>query len=212
MKEYHKIQTVFKRNQDTRNHHVIESDYSLPVFDFLKHNTWIFTEKVDGTNIRVMVKDSVSFGGKTDNAQIPSLLVDRLRTLFDPLGERLREMFPDGACFYGEGYGAKIQKGGGNYIPHQDFVLFDIKIGEWWLERPNVEDIALQLGLDCVPIIGKGTLLDMVEMARNGIESKWGPFAAEGIVARPMVELKTRNGERVITKIKTRDFEKVKSQ
>lgn len=206
MKEYHKIQTVFKRDQNTKCKTLIEGDYSLPVFDFLKLNSWVFTEKVDGTNIRVMVNNGVSFGGKTDNAQIPSGLVERLRAMFDPQQDKLREHFPDGACLYGEGYGVKIQKGGGNYSPTQDFVLFDVKIGEWWLERQNVEEIAAEFNLRVVPIIGEGTLLEMVELARKGFTSQWGNFLAEGIVARPKCELKTRNGERIITKIKTCDF------
>ena len=205
MKEYHKIQTVFKRNPDTKFKRLIEGDYSLPVFEYLQRNPWVFTEKVDGTNIRVMVNGGVSFGGKTDNASIPSALVERLRTIFDPQQDAMRQMFPDGACLYGEGYGAKIQNGG-NYSPSQEFVLFDVKIGQWWLERPNVEDIAAKLGVRTVPIIGEGTLLEMVEMAKQGIRSQWGDFQAEGIVARPKCELATRNGERIITKIKTRDF------
>lgn len=116
-------------------------------------------------------------------------------------------MFPDGdVCLYGEGYGAKIQKGGGNYCPDQDFVLFDIKIGEWWLLRLDVEDIAQKLSLDVVPVIGSGTLYEMVEIVKEGFNSQWGDFLAEGIVARPSVELKTRRGDRLITKVKCKDF------
>ena len=107
---------------------------------------------------------------------------------------------------YGEGYGAKIQKGGGNYRPEQDFVLFDIKIGDWWLQRPDIEEIANQLDIDIVPIIGSGTLEDMIAMTEKGFHSRWGKFDAEGIVARPAVELKARNGGRIITKIKHKDF------
>ncbi len=207
MKEYHKIQTVFKRDPNTKFKTLLEGDYSLPAFDYLKSNPWVFTEKVDGTNIRVMLNgNGVSYGGKTDDAQIPAKLVARLRAVFDVQAEKMREMFPNGACLYGEGHGAQIQKGGGNYSPTQEFVLFDVKIGEWWLERPNIEDIAGKLGLRVVPIIGEGTLLEMVERARGGIKSQWGDFEAEGIVARPKCELSTRNGERIITKIKTRDF------
>lgn len=69
-----------------------------------------------------------------------------------------------------------------------------------------MEDVAAMLGLDVVPIIGTGTLYDMVEMARHGFTSRWGNFTAEGIVARPHVELQSRGGQRVITKIKHRDF------
>ena len=214
MKEYHKIQTVFKRDQATKFKTLIEGDYSLPEFEYLKDCSWVFTEKVDGTNIRVMLEgENITFGGKTDDAQIPQFLVNRLNELFLPVPakQKLREVFPDAkqVCLYGEGYGAKIQKGGGNYMAdRQDFCLFDIWIDGWWLQREDVEDVAdkLAFGFKVAPIIGTGTLDTMVQMAREGFDSLWGPFTAEGIVARPKVELRTRRGNRIITKIKHKDF------
>lgn len=212
MNEYHKIQTVFKRDEATKFKTLLEGDWSLPEFGYLAANEWVFTEKVDGTNIRVMVSPlgdgSCKFGGKTDAAMIPAFLVDRLEGRFHTVDQhvRLAELFPEGGCLYGEGYGAKIQKGGGNYRADQDFVLFDVKVGDWWLQRGAVEEIAVQLGLDVVPVIGRGDLYEMVEKTRVGFNSLWGEFIAEGIVARPATELKTRSGHRIITKIKHKDF------
>jgi len=57
-----------------------------------------------------------------------------------------------------------------------------------------------------VPIVGKGTLQDGIDLVKKGFNSVWGDFLAEGIVARPAVELRTRRGDRVITKIKACDF------
>lgn len=207
MSEYHKIQSIFKRDMASKQKTLIEGQWTIPEYAYLANNIWTFTEKVDGTNIRVIFKDGiVTFGGRTDDAQIPAQLVARLNELFLPLAEKLTEMFEGGAVLYGEGYGAKIQKGGGNYRPDQDFVLFDIKCGEWWLQRADVDDVAQKLGLEVVPIIGEGTLHDAIAAAKRGIISTWGEFQAEGIVARPKTELKTRNGHRIITKIKCRDF------
>lgn len=213
MSEYHKINTIFKR--DLRGN-IMHGDYSLPVFEYLKDNEWVFTEKVDGTNIRVIWEPSQSiplrYGGRTDNASIPVFLLDRLNDIFmasHAVGV-LGAKFKDGVCLYGEGYGAKIQKGGGNYkADGQDFVLFDVKIGRWWLERQDVEEIAASLGIDVVPIRLRGTLAAACDMVRDGHDSAWGRFTAEGLVGRPAVEIKTRNGDRVITKIKHRDFAKV---
>jgi len=213
MTEYHKIQTVFKRNPLTNCKTLLEGDYSLPEFEYLQNNKWIFTEKVDGTNIRVIYDGKeISFGGKTDNAQIPATLIKRLQDKFFPQGCKFTEKFglePTQVCLYGEGYGAKIQKGGSNYRQDQGFVLFDVNIGGWWLCRENVEDIAKFFDLDIVPIIGEGTLIDMIEQTRKGFNSIWGNFLAEGIVARPHIELRTRSGERLITKIKHKDFKVV---
>lgn len=217
MNEYHKIQTVFKRDMATKHKTLLEGQWALPEFEYLANNRWTFTEKVDGTNIRVMLPDyreegkqfGVTFGGKTDRAQIPATLVRRLEERFhdDEARVKLAEIFPEGnACLYGEGYGAKIKKGGGNYRQDQDFVLFDVRVGEWWLQRPDVEDVAAKLGIDVAPVIGEGTLYDAIAWAKRGIHSTWGDFKAEGIVARPKTELFSRSGHRLITKIKCRDF------
>lgn len=207
MNEYHKIQTMFKRDMQNNGKTLLEGQWTLPEFEYLAHNQWVFTEKVDGTNIRILLKNGcVYFGGKTDNAQIPAPLVARLNATFLPLAPQMQAIFQGDVCLYGEGYGAKIQKVGGNYRPDQDFVLFDIRVGDWWLQRADVEDVAMRLGLDIVPVIGEGTLYDAIEAAKNGIVSRWGAFQAEGIVARPKTELCTRAGHRIITKIKTRDF------
>jgi len=209
MKEYHKIQTVFKRDPDNKYKTLLLGQYSEPEFEYLAQNEWVFTEKVDGTNIRVMWDgQKITYGGKTNNAQIPQHLMNRLIGLFGESGGQFQEMFQDAqVCIYGEGYGAKIQKGGENYLSDsQDFVVFDIRIGDWWLQRENVSDIAIRLGLSVVPTIGWGVLDEMIVMAEKGFQSQWGDFLAEGIVARPSTELLSRNGRRIIAKIKYKDF------
>ena len=55
-------------------------------------------------------------------------------------------------------------------------------------------------------VTGTLTLDDAVELVRKGFNSQWGEFTAEGIVARPKVELFNREGKRIITKIKHKDF------
>ena len=193
----------------------MKGQWALPEFQYLALNEWVFTEKVDGTNIRVMFDDfsnHVSFSGKTDRARMPPLLRKRLGELF-PNASKFQEVFCNNechvvnVCLYGEGYGAKIQKGGGNYRKDQSFVLFDVLVGDWWLQRKDVESIAAQFGIEVTPIIAEGDLYQMVELARKGFFSQWGDFLAEGIVARPAVGLKARNGNRVITKLKARDFD-----
>lgn len=208
MNEYHKIPTVFKRDPNTKFQTLLENEYATPVLAYLRFNDWLFTEKVDGMNIRVMwqPKTGLIFGGKTNNAQIPAYLVNRLNEMFSGKTDVFMDIFDGPVCLYGEGYGAKIQKGGGNYSSTQEFVLFDVKIGDWWLEWENVVDIANKLDLRVVPVYGNGPLFKMVDIVRAGIKSAWGDFLAEGLVARPTVSLIARNGSRIITKLKTKDF------
>jgi hypothetical protein len=212
MKEYHKIQTVFLRNPGSNHKTLLEGQWAKPEFDFLQNAEWIWTEKIDGTNIRVMWDgQTVRFGGKTDNASILMFLLKVLQDTFTP--ERLAEQFGSeqtSVCLYGEGYGAKIQKFGGHYIPAgTDFILFDCKVGDWWLERESLQEIASNLRIDIVPIVGQGSLLEAIEFARTGYKSviaQNSDFVAEGLIMKPKVELFNRKGERVVSKIKFKDF------
>lgn len=208
MKEYGKIDTVFDRDPGNHFKTLLDGSWTRPEFGYLQNNDWQFTEKVDGTNIRVMWcgdDGHVELGGKTENSQIPAILVNRLREVF--MEEKMAERFgEEDVCLYGEGFGAKIQ-GGGNYKSDGvDFVLFDMKIGKWWLKRGDISSIASFFEVPSAPLVGIGTLHEMVYVARDGFKSAWGDFIAEGIVARPVVELTDRGGQRIITKIKYKDF------
>ena len=212
MKEYHKIQTVYFRDPETNYKTLLEGTWAKPEFELLKDIDWICTEKIDGTNIRVMWDgENVLFGGKTDNAQIPPILIKALQDTFT--NEKMKEVFPDAdnVCLYGEGYGKKIQKGG-NYLPDRaDFILFDVKVGDWWLTREANEDIATKLNIEVVPIIGIWKLEQAIEYVKNGFKSTIAhnkDYVAEGLIMKPKTELFNRKGERVIAKIKHKDFSK----
>lgn len=240
METYHKIQTLFKRHLDgPKKGKMIRGAWTTPALEYLADNKWEFTEKVDGTNIRIGWNHKytaagsnwykeVEFGGRTDRAVLPKPLEAYLHETFTP--EKMGEHFTygkDGAqvVLYGEGYGVDIQSGG-NYRDDQSFVLFDVNIGGWWLQREDVDDIARKLGIDSVPVLGYGTLHDAIEIVssgltwdsagkmtkwhggsvKKGLRSTWGDFEAEGIVARTATPLFDRRGERMITKIKAVDF------
>lgn len=205
MKEYHKIQSVFKRDEKTKR--FVIDDFSTPELGYLAGLRWQWDEKVDGTNIRIHW-DGVNrtFGGRTANALIPATLFPRLEGLFTP--EKLKTVFPDGtATLYGEGFGAKIQNGG-EYRTNgcADFILFDVLVGSFWLKREDVVDVSLKLGLLVTPIIDTGTILDAIEFVKLGFPSQLGKRQAEGLVLRPHIQLFDRRGDRIITKIKTKDF------
>lgn len=205
MVEYHKIQTVFLRDPVTKYQTVLEGQFAKPEFEYLTQNTWMFTEKVDGTNIRIHWNEQVVFAGKTDHADLPPSLRAKLLELFQ--SEVFLNANVPAMTLYGEGYGAKIQKGGGNYIPDGcSFILFDVMVDGIWLERHNVEDIAHQLGIRVVPLIGQGTLIEAVDLVKHGYPSQLRRTPPEGLVMRPAIELFDRRGERIIAKIKMKDF------
>ena len=207
MKEYHKILTVYSRDPGTKFKTLIDREFATEEFNFLKYCAWEWEEKIDGTNIRVMWSDKkVLFGGKTDNAQIPATLIAVLQEMFTP--EKLKAVFPSGyACLYGEGYGAKIQKGGGDYIPDgQSFILFDVKCGDFWLKREDVYEVSQKLSIKKCKIVGIGALHEAINHVKRGFKSLEGSQMAEGLVMRPKADLFDRKGHRIITKIKHKDF------
>ncbi len=221
MKLYDKIHSIWKR---TERGLFIPWEWSTPELAYLAESEWLWTEKVDGTNIRIGLGRDTSqtgaitpltyrIGGRTENAQIPTRLLDAIAGL--DLEAKLREHFDGPVCLYGEGYGAKIQKGGGNYRPDQGFVLFDVTVGGWQLKRPDVEDVAQKLGLDVVPVrVHRGTLAYVIGevSAEQGIRSRWGDFRAEGLVGTPTVPLYDRKGKRIIVKVKSKDFDRLRKE
>ena len=111
---------------------------------------------------------------------------------------------------YGEGYGSKIQKGGGRYISNDvNFRVFDVNIDGWWLELKDVEDIANKLNLEMVVPFGELTIAEAEEMVKAGFTSpiaEDNTLIAEGLVLRPKVQLFNKRGERIMVKIKYRDY------
>lgn len=110
---------------------------------------------------------------------------------------------------FGEGYGAKIQKGGGNYRSDVSFILFDVYLPEQnlWLKRDALEDIAKTFGIDVVPIVLTGTLQEAVDFVKQKPKSTIGVEDMEGLVCKPAVDMLDRMRRRVIVKVKVRDFE-----
>lgn len=207
--EYHKIDGPFKRHVDGPDKNkIIWWEWSRPEFQALAYARWNFTEKLDGTNIRVHWDGhSPMFYGRTDRAILPG-----------PLSVYLKEAFPEElfeqkfgstpVTLYGEGIGAGIQKGG-RYGDTQSFALFDVKIGNWWLRPPGVRGVAEAFGVATAPEVparGEGTLVGGLFRVAEGHESYFGGGFAEGIVGTPECGLLDRSGRRIIVKIKHCDF------
>lgn len=212
MNEYTKIETIFERDMEGSKK-LIEGKFRNETVEFLKDNQWICTEKVDGTNIGIVWDGhKVSYQGRTERAQIPAHLMNKLIEMFG--GEINEELFEQKfgempVVLFGEGYGAKIQKGGGNYRSDVSFILFDVYLPEQnlWLKRDALEDIAKTFGIDAVPIVLTGTLQEAVDFVKQKPKSTIGAADMEGLVCKPAVDMLDRMGRRVIVKVKVRDFE-----
>lgn len=210
MRTYEKIETIYARDMEGTKK-LIPGTFRNQTIEFLKDNCWEWTEKVDGTNVRVFWDGhAVTFGGRTDKAQMPVPLVNKLNEYFG--GETNAQIFEQAfgereVILFGEGYGKGIQAAGKAYNPDGvDFILFDVLIHDNYQPRESVEGIAEMFGVKAVPVVGHGTLEQAVEYVKGHPQSTMGNVEMEGVVCRPSVELRDRAGNRVIVKIKWHDF------
>ena len=258
---YQKINTLFKR--DVNNIIMPYEDFVDPALEWLKDCKFECSEKVDGTNVRfevssmpkyendelVGVSFSVEYKGKTDNAVIPKMLEDFMKTTYTPdvifnglgikefvpvseffehnwlaIDENTKEAIPDinrvpkMYTIYGEGYGAKIQACGSQYLKDSNKVIgFDVKVtsnngDELYLLSKNRDEIMNKMGMPIVPTIGYFTIQEAINYVKRGFVSHVAEnnkgFIAEGLVCKSPVGLKNRQGQRIIFKVKTCDWNK----
>lgn len=218
MIEYPKIYGPFKRCTDKgpdRNK-LITGNWSSEEFAALAYHPWVWTEKVDGENIRIHWDGhKVTFGSRVipdikthPEAKISAQFISILDDLFP---EEVMESLFGASSFtlFGESYGAGI-KSGGNYRPDMAFVLFDVfshgEQHQLFLKPDATQDIADKLGIDHVPTLEqKWCPLDAIHVIREGyVSSKWGA-PLEGIVGKPVGDFLSRRGERIAMKVKTKD-------
>lgn len=206
--EYHKLWAPYKRAVEGPNKHkLIEGDWARPEFELLADLDWTWTEKVNGTNVRIIWDGhKVTIGGRTGDAQMPLFLVDFLRaTFYEELLENQFHATP--VVLYGEGYGARVAAGSGVYSSDPGFVLFDARVDGWWLLPPKLELLAFQMGISAVPTRHTGSIGEAIELIKDKMfASDWGNFAPEGLVGKPPLGLCGRDGDRLMVKIKAKDF------
>lgn len=207
---YPKIPAVFKRDAKTRK--LIPGDWVNDDIANLARLHWTVTEKIDGTNIRVIWDGyRVKFAGRTDKSDIPAPLTALLDQQFGgPEAESLFEQTfgPDHAVIFGEGYGGSIQ-GGGGYGPTVEFVAFDICVNGIFLPRWSEDEVAYRaskIGLGTVPNMGLMSLDEVVKIVSDGLPSRFRDGYAEGLVAIPVGGFLDHFGERIAVKVKHRDI------
>lgn len=172
-------------------------------------------EKIDGTSAHITWKDGkvTFFSGGVEHENFVKLFNESL------LEQKFLELFGEmDTTIFGEAYGGKVQGMSNTYGKDLKFIVFDVKVGENWLDVPNAEDVATKFGLDFVPynkvstdleILDKERDSDSVQAVRNGC----GPGKLrEGVVLRPLVELRMNNGSRVIVKHKGDAFKETKTK
>jgi hypothetical protein len=133
--------------------------------------------------------------------------------------KKFEEIFPDqNVVIFGEHYAGKCQGMSNTYGKESKFIGFDVKVGEYWLNVPNAENVCQQFNIEFVDYVKVSTDLESlnaerdkpsVQAIRNGITE---PKKREGIVLRPLIEMRVNNGDRVICKYKPEEFGETKTK
>lgn len=181
--------------------------------DILAFKECYALEKVHGTSAHVSFKEGkVNYfaGGVKHALFLQCFKLAELEDALVQLGHKEITVF-------GEAYGGSCQAMSGVYGKDLKFIVFDVRIGETWLDVPNAEQVATKLGLGFVPYERVPATVEALDAERDkpsrvgqryGIEGK----TAEGIVARPIFEVTRSNGSRVMSKHKTTTFQERKTQ
>ena len=186
------------------------------------------TEKVHGTSAHVSWNPDqqrvvyFSGGASAENfrALFDEAFEERFMKLVDQNGKGVE------VVVYGEAYGGKMQGMKLTYGNELRFIVFEVRIGCYWLSFDKVREIAKDLGLEVVP----GKVIPATEEAlteyRNSPSEvavlrgcqdnadRFGnkPPLREGIVIRPLVEMRTNDNSRVMAKFKNPCFSERESR
>jgi hypothetical protein len=217
-RKYLKIDTLWKRREGKKGA-VIPNDYSNPVFPNIK--MWIATEKINGENIRIMYDGStktVSYAGKTDDAEIFPEIMDYLQEKFSIEKFRALDNFDEDTdiTIFAEACHKRILD---SYVYLKSdevakVIIFDVKIGKWWLEHNNVISIATHFVVDNAPVRYIGTIEELIKFVvkeQQSVLTYPKEVTFEGIVCTPHPMVLNRDGTPVKFKLKVEDFRKLKA-
>lgn len=202
--QYHKIPSVFKRDPRTEYKTFLFGKYTRKEFRQLKDSPWVGTEKIDGTNVRLYKSGRIA--GRTHKATFNIVVLEKLEQYSAILQQ---SDLPEDTVLYGEGYGCDIRSGDHYIADGNDFVLFDVMIAGTFQLRNSVEEIAEKLGIKVAPILATHSLVTWVELISKGeyMDSLLHPGVKnEGVILKPQDESYNGKQQRIITKLKFKDF------
>ena len=120
------------------------------------------------------------------------------------------EFIEEPVYVFGEYYGNGIGHAGKQY-GEKKFRVFDVCDRGWWYPIQKMMETAKILGFDIAPYIGQLSLREAEEKVKVGFKTlvpgvSNSELIEEGIVARPVVPLFDEHKNRIIVKIKTKDY------
>lgn len=217
MIEYTKTENLFKRNPDKLSELMV-GQYTRPEFALI--NSWDVTEKIHGMNVSIKFhrafNGTFDFYGRTDKAQFTIGQGNFLENMGDEIRHNALHIINsfnlDSLTVYGELYGPKIQSGG-NYSDDLEFRAFDMLVDDKvWLAPDDFRKNAEYMLLDTAPHLGVMSTEQVFLLVSGGFKSTFAKnedYDAEGIIAKPPMNLYDQRGRRVMFKLKSHDLKHV---
>ena len=219
IKTYPKIRSLFKRDKDFK---FTERFVSSSLKEFSEgHFKWSGYEKIDGMNIRIYCNYETNifkYFGRTEKAELPAHLVEELDGIVSSIKEN-KEAIVEAMGFnifvlFGEGFGHKIQKGGlylgdkvaCNMFDCYAYIVRAEQYKGFWLDEEKLTELLEILKLQKPPSLGKISTAEAVEKVKKGFSSQYGTAPAEGLILKTDFPVFDSFGERMIFKVKTKDF------
>lgn len=227
---YDKILAPFARDT-AKSKYVDIMKFSRHEFEMLANVGWNWTLKIDGTNINVIWDgERVSYVGHTEKTQFnertkkfldETFLTPEAETIFEDLyGKRPVKISME--------FVSKDMNQNYGYIEGAVYIfdIFNMETGKIWTSEETLNTFVERFEGSRVfiaPFIGYMNIWDAVDLAKgyeiiwNRHPEKWkgeniliknplGPYTIEGIVGRLPYELFDNNGNRIITKVKCKDY------
>ena len=191
---------------------------------FKRERQIVFGRNIEGCAINQMTEeefqakfpdkiDITFFSGGASHEQFVSLFDKK------SLEDKFRALGFSELTVYGEAYGGKMQGMSKTYGPTLRFAAFEVKSANGWMNVPNAEKFALELGFEFVPYNKIPTTEEAINFERDRdsaiavINGMGFGHIREGVVLRPLYEFVNQgeNGGPVRAKHKRDEFKETKT-
>ncbi len=183
--------------------------------DILLFKECYVSEKIHGTSAHIRWQDNqIHFFSGGEKHQ-------KFSNLFNipELKEKFQALNIDKFVIYGEAYGGKQQGMRKTYGDDLKFIVFEVKIGDCWLDMYSADKFASALRFEFVWYTRTNTDIETLDIYRNqsSVQARrnspvlFSVAKSEGIVIRPIIEVTKNNGQRIIAKHKRADFSETKT-
>lgn len=203
-----KISAPFGR-KTPKDRLVDTSVYTKPWVESLRDVRFFASEKIDGICVGIVWDgDRISFVGHTEKSKLCQRYLNYLKDNFgtSEFESVIEEIFGDTpVTIFGEGISKDYNVHYG--FPDGNFIMYDIQNEKGtFYNREAVRDIAQKLALQ-MPYEEMMTLDEAIAFVKTRPMSRLNPtMKMEGLVLRAPVEMYTNSGERIICKLKVKDF------